>query len=267
MVLQEEFARWGGEPTLPLTAIPGFEIELEWGVPTHTVNISSALAGATDPLKREPTARAARVPLLQAIPTTNFDTLQAARQSLESCLGDWSLYLDLNEMLWVRFELRSAIAASSDGEWQEVLWESRGGISLDISKPIPQVSLPKMWGVHGTPLVDQLCDQWRQFRVGKALLLDRAYCCLTFIERAYGGRPAAAQRLSVSRNVLDRIGTLTASSDPRHARKAGGGPAALQPADIRFLSAALPRLIFRVAEVESAMDVQHLSLDDFRTEH
>lgn len=266
MVLAEEFARWDGEPQIPTTQVPGFKVWLRWGEPTHVSSTTVSSADGTAPAPTSQEDASACVPLLHAEPTTAFDSLAAAREAFESRLREWELHLDLNEGLAVEFEMRSIYASTPDDAWEELKWGTSGYGTFMVFRPVSQLPLPETWGIGSTPLVDQLRDQWRQFRSGRAKLLDRAYCCLTFIERAYGGRRGAAQRLYVSDDVLKKIGALTASSDPRYARKAGHGPAQLDQSELRFLETAIPRLIFRVAEVESAITVDQLTLADFRSQ-
>jgi hypothetical protein len=86
------------------------------------------------------------------------------------------------------------------------------------------------------------------------------------MEIAYGSRQQAAAALNVSGNLLKKIGLLTASSDPLHARKATAnlGPTQLLPSDIDFLQKAIPRLILRIAEVEGGMPVTPLDQTAFQ---
>jgi hypothetical protein len=276
LVLLEKFAQWLGEPEMPITDprvqparphIPQFKIIIEWGRPTHTTGIftsdpASEVVGSPliDP------APSGRVPLLHAEPTSRFPNLAAAQTSLEAKLREWELLLDLRDGLAVEFQMRSICASRADGSWEELAWGTGAAGQFTVVRPISDLpALPDEWGRATSPLVDQLRDQWRQVRWHEAKLLDRAYFCVTHIERAYGnGDPAAAAKaLKVSRNVLSRIHKLTGSSDPRHARKATRGKVQLEPHDIKFLESAIPRLILRVAEVEGGVPVPSLTQADF----
>jgi hypothetical protein len=263
MVLDEEFARFKGRPKLIETAIPGFTVSVKWGKPTHTAQSWSSRVGTRSARPRLPQVHL--MPLVTAEPTTGFPNLRAAQEVLEDRLTQWELFADLVQDIKLHFAMRSIYASTNEGGWEELHWGSGSGGSFTVHSPVDKIpSPPARWGVAATPLVQQLREQWQQVRSGRAKILDRAYFCLTSIEKAYGGEVQSAKSLAVSRNVLEEIRKLTASSDPRHARKATThGPPHLSDVDLRFLSKAVPRLILRVAEVEGGLPVNRLTRQDF----
>lgn len=111
--------------------------------------------------------------------------------------------------------------------------------------PTPELSL--------NPYVDSMRIRWRKVVTGRETELSGAYWCLSAIEKQYSGRSQAASRLGVSSGVLSRIGTLTAKNDPTQGRKDRGPTASLTQAESAWLRTFMPKLILRVAEVESGL--------------
>lgn len=170
---------------------------------------------------------------------------------IEPLLAGWTTHLDLTENMAIRFSFRGAWVEGDSGE--ELMGsETHGEGSFTVYRPFLEAPPPPPSWLDAEPeLVRLLRDQWRTVRDGEAKLLDRAYFCLTAIEDAYGGRGAAASRLQVSAGLLSRIGQLAASPDRNHARKVTGrGPTEISSEDRDWLNKALPRLIYRCAEVE-----------------
>jgi hypothetical protein len=100
------------------------------------------------------------------------------------------------------------------------------------------------------PDTETLWDRWTGYQEGREPLQSMAYFCKTVVERQ-GGERAAAQRLAISRNVLETIGKLASMGDATTARKAS----ALRPLTSQeqaWLEAAVKELIRRSGEVAAA---------------
>lgn len=114
--------------------------------------------------------------------------------------------------------------------------------------------MPPAWFGAESSLVSAMRSQWRETRLHTARPLDRAYWCLTLLRSTYGGYQGVARTLHVSHGVLDRLRQLTSAEDLRHGRKVGGhGVTSVTDEDLQWLNAMMPRLILRVAEVESGL--------------
>ena len=79
-----------------------------------------------------------------------------------------------------------------------------------------------------------------------------AYFCLTVLEHSTGKkkgtRPAAGKKYQIGKQVLDRIGELSAEKGGSEARKADGVATELTESERRFLKEAIRRMIRRAAE-------------------
>lgn len=100
----------------------------------------------------------------------------------------------------------------------------------------------------------------RDVRHRRERLLSGAYWCVTRLEREYGGRARAAERLNVSRNVFTKLGKLTYIDDPERARKAGGPKRSLTPEEKTWVLNALAGLTLRVGEASASDPSQLLRL-------
>lgn len=92
-------------------------------------------------------------------------------------------------------------------------------------------------------------DRYCALREGKTTLSDAAYFCLTALERAAGGRDAAAAHYALTKKLLATIGDLTANKGGKEARKADGMLLDFSPAEQHWLEAALKAMLRRAAEV------------------
>jgi hypothetical protein len=210
-------------------------------------------------------------PTLVAIPRFHETSVERAQECLEALLSGWVAHLELAEGLAIRFAYRAAWLAVGEGDDRKLVRhnvDAAWGGTMRIINSLDEVPpRPPDWLADEPEFVRLLREQWREARVGRAKMLDRAYYCLTAIAQQYGSgsRLAAADALGVSRPVLDKIGQLTAVSDTQHGRKLGSGvPRALGEADAEWLKFVVPRVILRCAEVELRVpDRPQLTMSDF----
>ena len=118
----------------------------------------------------------------------------------------------------------------------------------------PAYPEPPRDGLKRTPGVEAMFQRYLRHRRGAETLPATAYFCLTELDRMAGGRDKVAAHFSISRNVLDRIGRLSAEKGGTVARKAKGRNAPYSPDEERFLTSAIETLIRRVAQVEYGPD-------------
>ena len=127
----------------------------------------------------------------------------------------------------------------------------------DLARPAPPAFPdPPRTGIRRSPDVDSMFHRYLGHLEGREPLSAMAYFCLTVLEHAAGGRPEAAARFGISRNVLVRISKLSANKGGSSARKAIGSDVPYTPEDKRFLKSAVQTLIRRVAEVEYGPDAR-----------
>jgi hypothetical protein len=126
-----------------------------------------------------------------------------------------------------------------------------GGLpTVTASRPFPKPPT----GFAVSPDVETLFQRWLQYLSGGEPLPGMANFCLTVLQ-AYGGRHPAAKHFAVSRNVLDRIGTLVShSGSPLSARKADAMARPLTDREAAWLEAAIKALIRRAGELAAQPD-------------
>ena len=89
---------------------------------------------------------------------------------------------------------------------------------------------------------ENLCKERKQ-------LPSVAQFCLTMLEKLAGGRPKAANKFAIGKQVLDKVGQLADEKGGRGmARKAKGIDEEFTPGETRFLECAVKVFIRRVAE-------------------
>jgi hypothetical protein len=249
IVSDEEFLAILGDGWHWIGELGEFECSIGQEKPPFIVTVSSSTPG--DPASRQ-AADDTPGPTLVATPRFVEASAANVRASIEPLLAGWATHIDLVEQMAVRFAYRGAWVRDEGG--QEVLAEYsiEGGDSIRVYQPAREAPAPPpRWLTAEPELVRLLRGQWREVRDGSAKILDRAYFCLTAIENAYGGRKQAADRLLASRALLSGIAVLAASPDQEHARKlTGSGPAEFSAENREWLMAAMPRLIYRCAEIE-----------------
>ena len=99
------------------------------------------------------------------------------------------------------------------------------------------------------PYVVKMKRRYDEYRLRRAKLPEMAYFCVTVLEDKYGGRPAAAKKCGISKDVLDTIGRLSATKGGDDARKAAGADEEFTRREKRFLKEAIEEIIIRAAQV------------------
>jgi hypothetical protein len=245
----EEFVRIDGDNWSWSGELGNFQCSIGQDKPPYTASFSSHAMGDPEPPQVTSTEPG---PTLIARPQFAEPSVPHVRSIIEPLLAGWATHLDLTENTAIRFSYRGAWTCAQSSNEDLVEYRIEGGDSFKVYRPLREAPAPPPDWLDAEPeMVRLLRDQWRAVRDGNAKLLDRAYFCLTAIEDAYGGRSAAASQLQVSGGLLSRIGQLAASPDRKHARKlTGRGPTEISADDRDWLNKALPRLIYRCAEVE-----------------
>lgn len=115
--------------------------------------------------------------------------------------------------------------------------------------------------------VEAMIGRYARSRDGKDTLPGMAYFCLTVIEESAGGRPAAAKKFMVEKDVLSTLGHLTGEKGGADARKGKGRASEFTTAERRWIDEALKKLIRRAAEVayDPAASLARITMADLPT--
>jgi hypothetical protein len=193
---------------------------------------------------------------LVARPIRSFGSLEAAMSALETHLRSWELRYGLLRNTSLRFEKSGHVMRS--GQEGVVLGsaaavgigkvEARGIVILN------RVEIPEGPTLEVTEEVQSLQHRWSDVVAGRERLLVGANWVLTDVQRYYEGRDQAAAELRVSKALLNTLGRLCVRNDPDHGRTAKHDPEPLSPEEVAWIRAFVPRLILRVAEVESGVE-------------
>ena len=128
-------------------------------------------------------------------------------------------------------------------------------VSADLAPPMPpEFPEPPRAAIKRSPDVDSMFQHYLRHLGGGEPLPAMAYFCLTKLEQMAGGRANAAVTFGISKQVLGRIGELSANKGGSRARKAIGSTTPYTPEEERFLKSAVKKLIHRAAEVEHGPD-------------
>jgi hypothetical protein len=185
-------------------------------------------------------------------------TVESARAAVEPYLRVWEIddALKLGRpQISFGFERAVLIDRDPPPSFDPGLPENveAAGIGSAEAFGIPTVTVPRPFpkpptGFALSPDLDTLFERWRGYLAGREPLQGMAYFCLTVLE-IYGGESGAAERFSVSRNVLETIGNLSHTGDPLTARKARAMSRPLNANGTAWLEAVVRALIRRVGEV------------------
>ena len=124
-------------------------------------------------------------------------------------------------------------------------------------------SPPKHFRVN--PDVDTLWHRFEGYTQSREPLLAMAYFCLTLLEARTGGRKNAEKQYRIHKNVLDKLGELTANKgDERTARKLkkAGVPVPLTPMETHWIEAAIKAIIWRVGEMDANPSLDVITMSD-----
>lgn len=193
---------------------------------------------------------------------THYASEQEARSAVEeSYIPNWEFDVGLTRgpnAFSLRFERPEIVDRSPRPGSLPLGVSARAGyptVSANLAPPRPPAfQQPPRNGIKRTPGVESMFQHYLRYRRGAETLPAMAYFCLTMLEQTAGGRDKAAAHFCISRNVLDRIGRLSAEKGGDVARKAKGRDTPYSPIEERFLRSAVEALIRRVAQVEYGPD-------------
>ena len=196
--------------------------------------------------------------MLTAEPDDEYADVDAARSVLEPALRAWEAKSELIDRVRISFDYsypKMEYTQPEDGTVTGAVRATLGVASLTAVATVEH-------GMFPTPdarltqegmLAVQLRDRWRQMEQGKETLTGAAYFILTRVRHApFVGNPKqAAGALKITQPVLNKLGKLSSRSDPEHGRKVGQTDYPLTDAELAWLRAVLPVLIYRVLEYET----------------
>ena len=141
----------------------------------------------------------------------------------------------------------------------EVYIEGNFSVSAPVTRGLPHYPPPPAGGAvdPDDDYVVKMKIRYDQYCLGRAKLPDVAYVCMDLLEEKYGGLPAAAKECGVSRNVLVNIRSLSSNKGGEDSRKAKGFDSEFTRREKQFLNLAIPKIIFRVAQVAADDSQRH----------
>ncbi len=201
--------------------------------------------------------------ILTARPRKVFHTIGAAQRALAPRLRAWELWADLQRLTPMEFVFLKALVTDDCGQSREVA-SRRGTVGAHdwgMLRAYPEPPDPRF---EAHPVGLDLWVRVRKMFYGEAEDVSMAYTCLTKIKRLYGGLPAVAARLRVSREVLGKLSELVSNrNDPDRGRKMiPGAESPLSVQDLMWIHLVVTVLVRRVIEVESGMEPIQLGMTD-----
>lgn len=201
-------------------------------------------------------------------PTRPFEDGDVAYDALEPYLVGWALRSRLQLSLPVTFGRGGFNVRSADGS--HVVGVAAVTEKSDLVVIRGVVTTNRIPVPEGPPLVVteevlHLAARWTEVVDGKERLLVGANWVLTFLERFFGSRADAAKGLNVGKRVLGNLGELCDQNDPTHGRKAKRPEIPLSLDEVEWIRELVPQLILRLAEVESQVTVDQITMADLRT--
>ena len=124
-------------------------------------------------------------------------------------------------------------------------------VSAPATRGLPHYPSPPAGGSvdPNDDYVVKMKRRYDQYCLGRAKQPDVAYFCVTVLEVKYGDLSAAAKACGISKNVLKEIKKLSSNKGGEDSRKAEGFDAEFTSQEKRFLNLAIPKIIFRAAQV------------------
>lgn len=191
---------------------------------------------------------------LTARPRDRITSVEEAYERLEPHLRDWESEFDLRG-LPVEFRRSTAhvvVETEIEPVRHEVTANARVGLKAEMSLTAKVAMTGPTGEFRSTPVVDYLRHRWLSATSPyQELPTSAAYALLTFIESHFGGRAAAAEKLNVSRRVLNLAGELSSRSDPKSGRKVKDPTSSITAAELGWLSSWIATVGKRFASVES----------------
>lgn len=208
-------------------------------------------------------------------PKSHFATVREARSAIEPFLRAWELDADLRWGLGtIKFKYKDHTIVNRNppqpGEaCPKILHAEMGGVLVSggsVSFHVTRVSYPKPPStLQLTPDVETMWLRYRRYLEGREPLLAMAYFCLTVVEASAGGRNAAARQYGVDKQVLSKLGDLTAKGgDAKTARKLKKGQSlrSLLGAEQAWLEEVVKALIRKLGEHRPGTMTHLLSMRD-----
>ena len=210
----------------------------------------------------------------------HYPTEEAARQAVDRYIRSWELKAALSGQPG-QFELTFQGADIVDWSPTPPTPSRRHGVvpiaatftatagaptvrlSLSTISPKPYPPPPSGLTLNpDDPDVSTLYNRFIGYLQNREPLTSMANFCLTVLETSLSkGRRAAAAEYGIDKEVLSKIGDLTANKGGREgARKASGIATDLSRKESRFLEAAVKAIILRVAEVAHDPDQNTLKI-------
>ena len=184
-----------------------------------------------------------------------FSVFPEARETVEPFLRARSLDMALRygpRSLEFEFE-RGEVIDRKPTPGARTLVAETGHFTCRFGKPGGTVGLlafpPPPAGMIFDPAASLMFDRYQLYREGGTTLADAANFCLTVLEKDAGTRAAAAQKLSVAKNVLSQVAKLTATKGGAMARKADGSKVDFTGHERQWLEEVMTVVIRRAAEV------------------
>ncbi|MDO9529925.1 MAG: hypothetical protein Q7J27_12330 [Syntrophales bacterium] len=204
----------------------------------------------------------------------HFSTKEDAKDYIDPYLKRWEILIGLaHDHRDLRFEYKNAevIDRSPDDKNSIILNVDpiRISVSLDAVLHVSRGRFPSPpKNFENTPDVETMYLRYKAFREGKESLLAMAYMCLTVLETSAGGRSKAVSKYSISKAVLNKLGTICSEkggkNQDRKAPKKGAFDV-LTASESEWVIQVVKALIRRVGEYayRPTTSLQAIIISDF----
>lgn len=207
---------------------------------------------------------------LLAQPKIHFSDEEDAKAALKPLLRSWESAALLSESRFrIRFIYRKASVIDRNPtpgmvslraqSLSTVITTDKATLNRFMHEfPAPDPSF------QASPLTDDLLSLLREYRDGHMRLTTMANLVLGILQNEFGNRKNVSEKLQVSREVLNTLGTLSSSTDLKYGRKARGlGPASLTSIQLQWLDSATVQLIYKVGEINAGTPITQITMQDF----
>ena len=187
-------------------------------------------------------------------------TEDRAREVVEGYLRPWEIYEAVRPRgCGVKFSFEGAEVVDRDPP--RIYATARAVPTIgshvwaEVVRELRFPDLPEAFAMSSD--VEVMWTLYEGYLLGRDRLLPMAYTCLTRFKYGVGNNKEAASRYRVSRNVLDKLGTLsTTSGDETMARKwvSGRPPQPLTDREKEWVEDAIRLLIYRAGQYASDRD-------------
>ena len=138
-------------------------------------------------------------------------------------------------------------------------FEADFSVSAPVTHGLPHYPPPP---AGGSVDLDDSCvvkmqSKYEKYCLGRVEQPAMAYFCITALTEKYGGLSVAARECGISSNVLKEIRKLSSYKGGEDSRKAEGFDAEFTRQEKRFLNLAIPKIIFRAAQVAADDSQRH----------